>query len=201
MNDGAIVYYNENITCCFYAFSAVTDPDLKRRRPNHPDPEINGGWGGGVGVKTFFRPFWPHFGLKIGGGPPGPLPRICHCPVSCFSFVLFCVFYFPSVIYSGGKKIGLWPGQQLSTSITKKYQLVRLIETSLKFTQIIRILVLLTPLGCHPISFFCCVICKNAQTYYHSYVITTGATDMFCHKNALLLYFLMKQVSFPRTIH
>ena len=77
---------------------------------------------------------------------------------------------------------------------------VRLIETSLKFTQIIRILVLVTPLGCHPISFSCCVIRKNAKTYYHSYVIIIGATDMFCHKNALLLYFLI-QVSFPGTIH
>ena len=77
-----------------------------------------------------------------------------------------------------------------------------MIETSLKFTQIIRILVLVTPLGCHPISFSCCVIRKNAKTYYHSYVIIIGATDMFCHKNALLLYFLMKQVSFlHRTIH
>ena len=77
---------------------------------------------------------------------------------------------------------------------------VRLIETSLKFTQIIRILVLVTPLGCHPISFSCCVIRKNAKTYYHSYVIMIGATDKFCHKNALLLYFLI-QVSFHRTIH
>ena len=96
VNDGAIVYYNGNITCCFSAFSAVADPDLqKRRRPNHPDPEISGGWGVS---KIFFRPFWPHFGLKVGGGPPGPLSWVCHCPVSCFSFVLFCVFYFPSVI-------------------------------------------------------------------------------------------------------
>ena len=77
---------------------------------------------------------------------------------------------------------------------------VRLIETSLKFTQIIRILVLVTPLGCHPIGSSCCVIRKNAKTYYHSYVIILGATDMFCHKNALLLYFLI-QVSFHRTIH
>ena len=77
---------------------------------------------------------------------------------------------------------------------------VRLIETSLKFTQIIRILVLVTPLGCHPISFSCCVIRKNAKTYYHSYVIMICAADMFCHKKALLLYFLI-QVSFHRTIH
>ena len=76
-----------------------------------------------------------------------------------------------------------------------------MIETPLKFTQIIRILLLVTPLGCHPISFSCRVIRKNAKTYYHSYVIIIGATDTFCHKNALLLYFLMKQVSFHRTIH
>ena len=101
MNDGAIVHCNGNITCCFSAFSAVTDPELqKRRRPNHPDPEKSGGEGdgGGGGLKKFFRPFWPHFDLKIGGRPLGPLPWICHYPVSCFSFVLFCVFYFPSVI-------------------------------------------------------------------------------------------------------
>ena len=74
-----------------------------------------------------------------------------------------------------------------------------MIEISLKFTQIIP---LVTPLGCHPISFSCCVIRKNTKTYYDSYVIIIGATDMFCHKNALLLYFLMKQVSFlHRTIH
>ena len=55
MNDGAIVYYNANITCCFSAFSAVADPDLqKRRRPNHPDPEISGGGGGGLEVSKFF---------------------------------------------------------------------------------------------------------------------------------------------------
>ena len=41
----------------------------------HPDPEISGGGGGGGGggrpQKIFFRPFGPHFGLKIrvGGGP------------------------------------------------------------------------------------------------------------------------------------
>ena len=60
-----------------------------------------------------------------------------------------------------------------------------MIETSLKFTQIIRILLLVTPLGCHPISFSCCVIRKNAKTYYHSYLIIIGAADTFCHKNAL----------------
>ena len=54
MNDGAIVYYNGNITCCFSAFSAVADPDLqKTRRPNHPDPEISGGGGS---QKFFFGP-------------------------------------------------------------------------------------------------------------------------------------------------
>ena len=52
--NGAIVYYNGNITCCFSAFSAVADPDLqKTRRPNHPDPEISGGGGS---QKFFFGP-------------------------------------------------------------------------------------------------------------------------------------------------
>ena len=61
------------------------------------------GVGGGVeeDLKKFFRPFWPHFDLKIGGRPPGPLPWICQYAVSCFSFVLVCVFYFPSVISPG----------------------------------------------------------------------------------------------------
>ena len=55
MNDGAVVYYNGNITCCFSAFSAVADPELqKRRRSNHPDPEKSGGGGDGAGVSTIF---------------------------------------------------------------------------------------------------------------------------------------------------
>ena len=38
----------------------------------HPDPEIRGG---GQSQKFFFRPFGPHFGLKIrGAGSPGPSP-------------------------------------------------------------------------------------------------------------------------------
>ena len=39
----------------------------------HPEPEIRGGPGL---QKRFFRPFGPHFGLKIRGWPwpPGPLP-------------------------------------------------------------------------------------------------------------------------------
>ena len=94
-----------------------------------------------------------------------------------------------------------WVENRFSKAQSAKLIKPRLIETSLKFTQIIRILVLVTPLGCHPIGSSCCVIRKNAKTYYHSYVIILGATDMFCHKNALLLYFLMKQVSFPGTIH
>ena len=93
-----------------------------------------------------------------------------------------------------------WVENRFSKAQSAKLIKPRLIETLLKFTQIIRILVLVTPLGCHPISFSCCVIRKNAKTYYHSYVIMIGATDMFCHKNALLLYFLI-QVGFHRTIH
>ena len=51
----------------------MTDPDLQiRERPSHPDPEIVGE----PGLKNFFRPFRPQFGLKIRGrgGPPGPSP-------------------------------------------------------------------------------------------------------------------------------
>ena len=50
-----------------------------------PDLEMAGGGGGGGGnqdleiragglQKHFFRPFGPHFGRKITGGPPGPSP-------------------------------------------------------------------------------------------------------------------------------
>ena len=50
---------------------------LSDKGGGHPDPEITGVPGL---QKLFFRPFGPHFGLKIrrggGGGPPGPLPRI-----------------------------------------------------------------------------------------------------------------------------
>jgi len=44
--------------------------------PGHPDPEIRGA----RSPKNFFRPFRPHFGLKIRGegSPPRPLPWICH---------------------------------------------------------------------------------------------------------------------------
>ena len=44
------------------------------RRSGHPDPEISGGESGG-GLRIFFRPFGPQFGLRIwggGGGAPGP---------------------------------------------------------------------------------------------------------------------------------
>ena len=34
--------------------------------------------GGAVSQKIFFWPFEPQFGLKIGGGAPGPIPWICH---------------------------------------------------------------------------------------------------------------------------
>ena len=48
---------------------AVADPDCQIRGggPGHPDPEIRGG---GL-QKNLLRPFGPHFGLKIRGGP-GP---------------------------------------------------------------------------------------------------------------------------------
>ena len=72
-----------------------------------------------------------------------------------------------------------------------------MIETSLKFTQIIRILLLVTPLGCHPISFSCCVILKNAKTYYHRYVIIIGATDTFCHKKCIITVFPDETSKFP----
>ena len=54
----------------------MSDPDLQIRGVpgHHPDPEIEGG--GGL-KKIFFRPFGPHFGLRIrgeGSGPLGPSP-------------------------------------------------------------------------------------------------------------------------------
>ena len=52
--------------------------------PTVPDPdlEIRGERGGGRSPKNFL------VGLKIrwgGGGPPRPLPWICHCPMETFS--------------------------------------------------------------------------------------------------------------------
>ena len=54
---------------------AMPDPDLEIREARSFRPP--GGVGGGL-QKFFFRPFKPHFGLKIrrGRGPPGPLPWI-----------------------------------------------------------------------------------------------------------------------------
>ena len=55
-------------------------------RGGHPDPEIKGGGGGGSSKKKFFRPFGPHFGLKVRGGwtpwalpldPPLTPDRVC----------------------------------------------------------------------------------------------------------------------------
>ena len=45
---------------------------------DHPGPDIEGGW---RPHKNIFRPFGPHFGLKIWGGGVGggPLPWIRHC--------------------------------------------------------------------------------------------------------------------------
>ena len=57
-------------------YISMVDPDLQIRG--------GGGAGGGEGddlKKKFFRPFGPHFRLKIRGEgrPPGPLPWIRHC--------------------------------------------------------------------------------------------------------------------------
>ena len=63
---------------------AVADRDLQiRRGGGHPDPEMRVG---PVLKKIYFRPFGPHFRLKIRGGlrvPPldPPLPR-SNLPVS-----------------------------------------------------------------------------------------------------------------------
>ena len=77
----------------------VADPDLEIRggRGGHPDPAIRGGGGGshpdpairggggghpdpeirkGAGLKKFFRPFGPQFGLKSGGPSPGSATRL-----------------------------------------------------------------------------------------------------------------------------
>ena len=51
----------------------MADPELQiRSGAGHPDPEIRGG--GGEGLKIFFWPFGPHFGLKIKEGPAPPAP-------------------------------------------------------------------------------------------------------------------------------
>ena len=48
----------------------MADPDLGGGGGlgGHPDPEIRV-WG--VVSKKIYWPFWPQFGLKIGGLPPG----------------------------------------------------------------------------------------------------------------------------------
>ena len=56
---------------------SAMDPGLQiRGEPVHPDREIRGG---PSLKKMFFQSFGPQSGMKImGGGPPGPLPWICH---------------------------------------------------------------------------------------------------------------------------
>ena len=53
---------------------AVADPDLQIRwgGGSHPDPEIRGGWS----PKKYFRPFRPHFGLKMREDPGPPAPPL-----------------------------------------------------------------------------------------------------------------------------
>ena len=55
----------------------MADPHLQRRGggggAGHQDPEIRG-VGGTRSKKNFFRPFGPHFGLKIRRGGTGPYP-------------------------------------------------------------------------------------------------------------------------------
>ena len=60
----------------------MADPHLQRRGgggggAGHPDPEIRGVGGGHSLKNIFFRPFGPHFGLKIRGGD-GSLTWIRH---------------------------------------------------------------------------------------------------------------------------
>ena len=52
---------------------ASADPDLPiRGGAGHPDPEI-------IGVERFFSaPRATVWSKNTGGGPPGPLPWICH---------------------------------------------------------------------------------------------------------------------------
>ena len=83
-------YFNANHqmlkTITGWSFKSVADPDLQIR--------VRGGGGDGSSTlwdkegawsqKKFFRPFGPHFGLRIRGGGGkegghGPLPWICHC--------------------------------------------------------------------------------------------------------------------------
>ena len=98
MNGGAIVYYNGNITFCFSAFSGVADPDLqKRRRPNHPDPEISGGCGRGFGgLQIFFSALLASFSSKNRGRPPGPSPG--SVTARYLVLVLFCFVFFTSLV-------------------------------------------------------------------------------------------------------
>ena len=50
----------------------VPDPDLEIREARSFRPPRRGGGVGAVSKKIFFRPFKPHFGLKIRGGERAP---------------------------------------------------------------------------------------------------------------------------------
>ena len=55
-----------------FARSSGGSETFRKGGGGHPDPEIRGG---GPQKKKLFRPFWPHFRLKIRrGGPPDPSP-------------------------------------------------------------------------------------------------------------------------------
>ena len=63
----------------FFSFLRLESVEDRHLTAPDPDPEIRGEGGGGL-QKTFFRPFGPHFGLRLRGDePPGTLPWICHC--------------------------------------------------------------------------------------------------------------------------
>ena len=82
------VLYMTNFLSVDYIFddllvNSVPDPHLEIRwgeggGGGHPDPEMAVG---GPASQIFFQPFGPQFGLKIrlGLGPPRPLPLIRHC--------------------------------------------------------------------------------------------------------------------------
>ena len=84
-----VLLLNKLLKLSVLGYSSVVDLDLEIRgegRGVSSRPWDKRGGGGWLGLKKFFWPFEPQFGLKIRGGwPPGPLLWIRYC--SCVSII------------------------------------------------------------------------------------------------------------------
>ena len=95
-----------------------------------------------------------------GGGPPGSSPRSAagRTPLTRTKSHFPWISPHFSVIFILLSRIG-----QLEFPANLSYIFFPLIRKSLKMTPMIRILVLVTLLGCHSISSSCCIISKNTK--------------------------------------